>query len=161
MEENARMLCVIDDMCLTNDVDPKLGFKTHKSGLGPEDITSKKHKKTLRLLKDAYSNVLRTDSRIAIEICNRYPSDDGCDVKITARRVIRKNQIINELYGRMAPVKDDFFKKYGVKDFSVVISDTTNDTKLFLGPASFVNHDCESNTDRVKRKMMVILKGKM
>ncbi|XP_008180857.1 zinc finger protein 595-like [Acyrthosiphon pisum] len=147
MEENARMLCVMDDMCLTNDVDPKLGFKTHKTGLGPEAIVSPKYKKTFLSLKEAYSKAMGKDSRIALEICNRYPNDDGCGVKITARKVIWKNQIINELYGRMAPVNEDFFGKHGVKDFSVVISNTKNDIKLLLGPVSFVNHDCESNTD--------------
>ncbi|CAI6352844.1 unnamed protein product [Macrosiphum euphorbiae] len=110
MEENARMLCVMDYMCLTNDVDPKLGFKTHKSGLGPEAIVSPRYENTFLSLKEAYSKAMGKDSRIALEICNRYPNDDGCGVKITAWKVIWNNQIINELYGRMAPVNEDFFR---------------------------------------------------
>ena len=90
---------------------------------------------------------MSVNSRSEYKICNRYPGDDGCGVKIIARKVIWMNEIIYELYGRLAPINDDFFIKYGIKDFSVVISQTTKKSKLWLGPASFVNHDCESNTD--------------
>lgn len=117
MEENARMLCVMDDMCLKNDVDPKLGFKTHKSGLGPEDIITPNYKKTFISLKEAYSKALEMDLKIALEICNRYPNDDGCGVKITARKIIWKNQIINELYVIYGSRKLRLFRKTRSKGF--------------------------------------------
>lgn len=99
------------------------------------------------LQKEAYIKSMSVNSWIEYKICNRYPGDDGCGVKIIVRKVIWKNEIIYELYGRLAPINDDFFIKYGIKDFSEVISLTTKKSKLWLGPASFVNHDCESNTD--------------
>ncbi|XP_008183153.1 histone-lysine N-methyltransferase set9-like [Acyrthosiphon pisum] len=56
------------------------------------------------------------------------------------------NNLIKELYGSMAPVTDDFFSD-GIRDNSVVKSFQTGETKLWLGPAAFLNHDCEGITD--------------
>lgn len=44
----------------------------------------------------------------------------------------------------MAKVTDDFFSN-GIRDYSVVVTEDTNETKLWLGPAAFVNRDCEAN----------------
>jgi len=57
------------------------------------------------------------------------------------------NTLITELYGTMTPVTEDFFSHYQIRDYSVVKSQTTGETKLWLGPAAFLNHDCEANTD--------------
>lgn len=65
---------------------------------------------------------------------------------------------IDELYGQMANVTDDFFSN-GIRDYSVVITEYTNETKLWLGPAAFVNHDCEANTAICSVGGAAIVKG--
>lgn len=46
----------------------------------------------------------------------------------------------------MAYVTDDFFSDE-IRNYSVVKSLQTGETKLWLGPAAFLNHVCEANTD--------------
>jgi len=63
-----------------------------------------------------------------------------------AKKTIYMNNLITELYGSMAPVTNDFFSAE-IREYSVVKSIFSGITKLWLGPAAFLNHDCEANTD--------------
>jgi len=63
-----------------------------------------------------------------------------------ATKTIYKDNLIPELHGTMAPVTEDFVS-FQIRDYSVVKSITTGQTKLWLGPVAFLNYDCEANTD--------------
>ncbi|KAF0755083.1 zinc finger protein 728-like [Aphis craccivora] len=63
-----------------------------------------------------------------------------------ATKIIYMDNLIPELYGTMAPVTEDFFSSQ-IRDYSVVKSIVTGQTKLWLGPAALLNHDYEANTD--------------
>jgi len=60
-----------------------------------------------------------------------------------AKKRIYMDTRIDELYGQMAKVTEDFFQN-GIWDYSVAIKEDTNEIMLWLGPAAFINHDCEA-----------------
>jgi len=58
------------------------------------------------------------------EKCHRYPRDFGDGVKIVVTKRIYMDTRIDELYGQMAKVSDDFFSN-GIRDYSVVVSENS------------------------------------
>lgn len=142
----AKVLCTIDDICLRDILEPALGFRTHRSGVTPVPLCSASEKKLLRFQQDKYKQSLGPSSRFVYQPCNRYPRDEDFSVKAVATKIIYMDNQIPELYGSLEPVTDDFFSGQ-IRDYSVVKSINTGQTKLWFGPAAFLNHDCEANTD--------------
>ncbi|XP_022160164.1 zinc finger protein 728-like [Myzus persicae] len=146
VNQKAKILCTVDDICLRENVDPIIGFGTHRSGVMPVAICSTSDKKLLKFHRQKYIESLGPCSPFEYQKCYRYPKDEDFGVKVVAKKTIYMNNLITELYGSMAPVTDDFFSD-GIREYSVVKSIHTGETKLWLGPAAFLNHDCEANTD--------------
>lgn len=94
-----------------------------------------------------YKNSLRNDCRIEYARRDRYPNDkDWGTNKVIAKQRLNIGTRIPELYARYSkPVNDDFFRNKNIADFSVVIDERTGKQKLWLGPSSFLNHDCDAN----------------
>ncbi|KAF0736137.1 histone-lysine N-methyltransferase KMT5B-like [Aphis craccivora] len=57
---------------------------------------------------------------------------------------ISKNRVLFELCGQLYPFSDSFCVP-GVNDFSTVTSSVNDKNYMFLGPVSFINHDCKPN----------------
>jgi histone-lysine N-methyltransferase SUV420H len=64
--------------------------------------------------------------------------------KVIAIRHIPKNNVLFELCGQLYSVSDQFLIP-GVNDFSTVTSCINDNDLMFLGPVSFINHDCSPN----------------
>lgn len=81
------------------------------------------------------------------EVCttNRYTitTAEAC---VIARKVIRKGERIPYLRGMQVEMTEQEEQELtGNTDFSIVITGRRKRPSLFLGPARFANHDCNSN----------------
>lgn len=67
---------------------------------------------------------------------------------VYSRRHWKVGDVITDLYGHISTLSAEESKKLAAeeKDFSVMYSHRRRKFLLFLGPARFVNHDCNSNT---------------
>ena len=68
------------------------------------------------------------------------------EAAIIARRIIRKGETIRYLSGIQVEMTEQEEKELSSRtDFSIVLSSRRKRPSLFLGPARFANHDCDSN----------------
>lgn len=135
----------MDDMC-TDLVDTKFGILTHKSCAKKYNIRPGKESKMFECLRKLYDHVLQSKSKFSIIRCDRYPGDGDSGAKIIATSDIPKGLVIKELAGNLCTVKNEWFWIKGRNDFSVVQTASSKQiSRLWLGPAAYANHDCESN----------------
>ncbi|KAK6437508.1 histone lysine methyltransferase Set9 [Oleoguttula sp. CCFEE 5521] len=92
-----------------------------------------------------YVNIYLPDCPFEVGTTNRYTivTHEAC---ITARRVIRQGEPVKYLTGIQVEMTEREEKELSSRtDFSIVISSRRKRPSLFLGPARFANHDCDSN----------------
>lgn len=133
-----------DDLATSSVLDPTIGFVTHKTHTKLMSPLTNKELKTLSLQKALYAKALSANSRFAFKKCDRYKADNGVGAKIVATNRIYKHEIIHDLCGRLCLVNESFFTPE-LNEFFIVNSTYRNRTRLWLGPATYTNHDCESN----------------
>uniref|UniRef100_A0A0N5BHE3 [histone H4]-N-methyl-L-lysine(20) N-methyltransferase n=1 Tax=Strongyloides papillosus TaxID=174720 RepID=A0A0N5BHE3_STREA len=95
-----------------------------------------------------YLMLFQPISGISIQKCFKYSKEKFLGAKLVATRKFKANEQINMLYGVVKPLTEEQLKKdikSGVNDFSIMISDRNEKQILWLGPGSFLNHDCNSN----------------
>lgn len=86
------------------------------------------------------------DAGFEVSSTNRYNPlcPEAC---VISRRAFRRGEPIKYLTGamvRMSSAEEDAFT-HGATDFSIIYSSRVGGMSLLLGPARFVNHDCEPN----------------
>ncbi|CEF62291.1 SET domain and Histone-lysine N-methyltransferase, Suvar4-20 family-containing protein [Strongyloides ratti] len=95
-----------------------------------------------------YLMLFQPASGISIQKCFKYSKEKFLGAKLVATRKFKSNEQINMLYGVVKPLTKEQINKViksGINDFSIMISDRTEKQILWLGPGSFLNHDCNSN----------------
>ncbi|XP_041656842.1 histone-lysine N-methyltransferase KMT5C-like, partial [Cheilinus undulatus] len=100
-----------------------------------------------------YLSAILLDSGVKIEPCNRYSSETN-SAKVISTRHWFPGQCVDVLIGRVATLSpaDSGVLKVGVNDFSVMYSSHKQCDQLMLGPARFVNHDCDPNAKYIAGK---------
>lgn len=93
-----------------------------------------------------YVNLYMPDCPWEVSTTNRYTITQH-EAAVTARRDIRKNEVIKYLCGiQVAMTKEEEETlDLNKRDFSIVMSSRKKAPSLFLGPARFANHDCDPN----------------
>lgn len=103
-----------------------------------------------------YLSAFFLDSGVKIDSTDRYSSENN-GAKVTSTRHWFAGQRIKVLVGCIAEVStsDRAVLKAGVNDFSVMYSLRKNCDQLWLGPASFINHDCHPNCKFLASEMNI------
>lgn len=92
-----------------------------------------------------YINIYLPDCPFEVDTTNRYTiiTYEAC---IKARRRIKRGETIKYLSGIQVEMTEKEEKELSSRtDFSIVLSSRRKRPSLFLGPARFSNHDCDSN----------------
>ncbi|KAF6779091.1 hypothetical protein AHF37_01551 [Paragonimus kellicotti] len=105
-----------------------------------------------RFREHIYRYLLLFDDRSGVEIrtCSRYASENHMGAAIFAMKDWPKGTRINTLIGCIAELnssEEAAFLKHRQNDFSVMYSSRKNCSQLWLGPAAYVNHDCQANCE--------------
>ncbi|EMC99144.1 hypothetical protein BAUCODRAFT_393590 [Baudoinia panamericana UAMH 10762] len=116
------------------------GIQKFYRGLGTED--EKEHfERHVR----KYINIYLPDCPFDVGTTNRYTVMTA-EAAIYARKAIRKGEPIKYLSGIQVEMTEQEEKELCSRtDFSIVLSSRRKRPSLFLGPARFANHDCDSN----------------
>lgn len=92
-----------------------------------------------------YISIYLPDCPFEVVTTNRYTVMTA-EAAIVARRDIRKGETVKYLCGIQVQLSEQEEKELeNGTDFSIVLSSRRKRPSLFLGPARFANHDCESN----------------
>lgn len=116
------------------------GIAKYYRGLKSED--EKEHfERHLR----KYINIYLPDCPFEVATTNRYTIETA-EACVKARKTIRKGEVVKFLTGIQVEMTEKEEEELSSRtDFSIVLSSRRKRPSLFLGPARFANHDCDSN----------------
>ena len=92
-----------------------------------------------------YINIYLPDCPFEVATTNRYTitTAEAC---VKARRTIKRGEMVKYLTGIQVEMTEKEEEELSSRtDFSIVLSSRRKRPSLFLGPARFANHDCDSN----------------
>ncbi|XP_039663750.1 histone-lysine N-methyltransferase KMT5C-like [Perca fluviatilis] len=113
------------------------------------------HQELLRQQVYRYLSAFLLDSGVKIESTDRYSCETN-GAKVTSTKHWFPGQRIEVMLGCIAEFSpaDSAVLKAGVNDFSVMYSLRRKCDQLWLGPARFINHDCNPNAKYVACKFV-------
>ena len=93
-----------------------------------------------------YISMYQTDCPFEVSTTNRY-TITTYEAAVTARRRIRQGEVIKYLTGTLVPLTtaESLNLDLNNRNFSIVVTGRKKSDHMFLGPARFANHDCDSN----------------
>ena len=92
-----------------------------------------------------YINIYLPDCPFEVGTTNRYTVMTA-EAAIFARKPIRRGEMVRYLSGIQVEMTEKEEQELSTRtDFSIVLSSRRKRPSLFLGPARFANHDCDSN----------------
>ncbi|CAN6627306.1 hypothetical protein TRVA0_011S01244 [Trichomonascus vanleenenianus] len=114
-----------------------------------------------------YVSIYMPECGFAVEVTDRYTSrSKTVEACVVARRVYQPGEEIKHLVGFLAHLTDDDeeqLNKSNGKDFSIINSSRLGVNCMMLGPARFVNHDCDASArfSSAGRSMSIFAKRKI
>lgn len=94
-----------------------------------------------------YISIYQPDAGFEVASTNRFDpaKPEAC---VLARRSLQRGDSIKYLTGVMVKMSDSEEESFaeGQSDFSIIYSSRVGAMSLLLGPARFINHDCEPNS---------------
>lgn len=109
-------------------------------------LRTEREKERFRRHLRKYISIYLPDCAFEVNTTNRYTILTH-EAAVTARKVIEKGEVIKHLSGvqvQMTP-EEEADLDLNRRDFSIVMSSRKKAASIFLGPARFANHDCNSN----------------
>ncbi|RMZ75092.1 hypothetical protein DV737_g5465, partial [Chaetothyriales sp. CBS 132003] len=94
----------------------------------------------------------QTDCPFEVSTTNRY-TITSYEAAVTARRRIKQGEYIKYLTGTLVPLTTEESLNLDLtnRNFSIVVTGRKKSDQMFLGPARFANHDCDSNARLVMK----------
>jgi hypothetical protein len=93
-----------------------------------------------------YLSIYSSKAGIEISRTYRYKCSKKVESCILATQTFKKGDELKYCQGVITMINEEQEISLAERDFSVMYSTKRNSNCLFLGPAHFVNHDCDSNT---------------
>lgn len=104
-----------------------------------------------------YMQIYSMDCGFDIEVTDRYKSrSQALEACVISRRMFKEGEELKHLSGILVELtaeEEDELNMSKDKDFSIINSSRRGANCLMLGPARFVNHDCQANARFVSNGM--------
>jgi len=99
-----------------------------------------------------YLKIFDPRSGYEIQECRRYSRDLSVGAKVISTKFWKKHEVIENLPGviaRLTEKDEQTLIVPDINDFSVMVSQRNRCSQLWLGPAAYLNHDCNPNCELV------------
>ncbi|KAJ8687667.1 hypothetical protein QAD02_023461 [Eretmocerus hayati] len=114
-------------------------------------INKKQTQLLLELITD-YLHGLKKEAKFTFERCNRYANDIGDGIKVIANYPIHKGEVIHRLSGKVVKIpQQELERDHSLYDFSIMLNGREEEM-IYLGPGSFLNHDCNPNAEYIAKE---------
>uniref|UniRef100_A0A0R3RGE1 Histone-lysine N-methyltransferase Suv4-20 n=1 Tax=Elaeophora elaphi TaxID=1147741 RepID=A0A0R3RGE1_9BILA len=95
-----------------------------------------------------FMRMFSSDSGFTVQACHRYKAENRLGGMLVATKSWQKGDVIDSLVGVIGDLsheEESQLLRKDVNDFSVMYSMRKQRAQLWLGPAAYINHDCNPN----------------